>query len=70
MYWNPLAMSMPSEGSVGGRPRPRKDKVASSEMEFAICTVATTMSGGSEFGSKWRKTMRLADSGVAAAAST
>ena len=58
MYWKPLAISMPSEGSVGGRPRPRNDSVASSAIELAICTVATTISGGRQFGRMWRKTTR------------
>src|SRR5215207_2848585 len=65
MYWKPLAISMPSDGSVGGRPSPKNDSVASSEMAFATCSVATTISGGSEFGSRWRKTMRAPGSGGA-----
>jgi hypothetical protein len=58
MYWKPLAISMPSEGSVGGSPSPRKDSVASSEMAFATCTVPTTISGGRQFGSRCRTTTR------------
>ena len=38
---------MPSDGCVSGRPSPRNDSVASSAIEFATCTVATTISGGS-----------------------
>ena len=31
-------MRCPSDGSVGGRPMPRKRSVASSEMAFATCS--------------------------------
>ena len=41
-----------------GTPRPRNDSVASSAMARATCTVATTISGGRQFGSRWRKMMR------------
>ena len=58
MYWKPLAISMPSEGSVTGRPRPRNDSVASSAIELATCTVATTISGGRQFGRMCRNTTR------------
>jgi hypothetical protein len=43
--------------------------VASSAIELAICTVATTISGGMQFGSRCRNTTRARDSGVAVAAS-
>ena len=56
-------------GSVTGRPRPRKLSVASSEIALAICTVATTISGGRQFGSRWRSTTWALVSGVARAAS-
>ena len=58
MYSKPLAISRPSDGSVTGTPRPRKDSVASSAMARATCTVATTISGGRQLGSRWRNTMR------------
>ena len=61
---------MPSEGSDTGSPSPRKDKVASSAIELAICTVATTISGGMQLGNTWRNATRAALSGVDNAAST
>ena len=55
MNSKPLAISSPSEGSVTGTPTPRKDSVASSAMACATCTVATTISGGRQLGSRWRQ---------------
>ena len=43
-------MRRPSDGSVIGRPRPRKLNVASREMAWAVCSVPTTMSGAIQFG--------------------
>ena len=63
-------MSSPSEGSVIGRPRPRKDRVASSAIAAATCTVATTISGGRQLGSIWRNTIRGGESARQRAAST
>ncbi len=52
-------------------PSPRNDSVASSAIELATCTVATTISGGMQLGRMWRKIdPRRADSGVDSAAST
>ena len=45
-----------------GTPSPRNDSVASSAMADAICSVATTTSGGRQLGSRCRNTMRDVDS--------
>ena len=70
MYWKPLAISMPSDGSDTGSPRPRKDRVASSAIELATCTVATTISGGRQLGNTCRNATRAELSGVDSAATT
>ena len=57
-YWEPLAIKRPSDGDVGGRPRQRNDRVASSVMAEATCSAATAISGVRQFGSRCRKMMR------------
>lgn len=49
---------------------PRKDSVASSEIAEATCTVATTISGGSEFGKMCRVTTNQPLIGMESAACT
>src|SRR5690348_9948107 len=70
MYWNPLEISMPREGSVTGTPTPRNDSTASREMACARSMVTMTISGGRQFGKMWRHNMRGHDNAWQRAAST
>lgn len=49
-----VPMSRPQLSADGGRPIPRNDSVASATMNVPRDTVATTMTGASEFGMTWR----------------
>jgi hypothetical protein len=52
IYSYPLEINSPNEGSVIGKPTPRNERVASNVIANATLTVATTISGGRQFGSK------------------
>ena len=49
-----MRIRVPSDGSVGGTPTPRNDKVASVMMAVAMWIVAITSTGPSTLGSTWR----------------
>ena len=53
----PIRISVPSDGCVGGTPTPRKDSVASVRIAVAILIVASTSTGPSTLGSRWRAMM-------------
>ena len=60
-YCEPLEISRPSEGEVGGNPRPRNDKVASNVIADATCSAVTASSGVRQLGSRCLKMMRGVD---------
>ena len=45
MYSKPFPIRRPKEGSVMGRPKPKKLSVASKEIACAVCKVPTTING-------------------------
>ena len=63
-----MLIIVPSDGEVGGTPTPRNDSVASSEIEFATCTVATTISGSRTTSSHSRGTRNAITIGCASSA--
>src|ERR1041384_5513870 len=52
-----MRISVPSDGSVGGTPTPRKERVASVMMATAMLMVAMTSTGPKTFGSTWKTRM-------------
>src|SRR5262249_25746333 len=66
----PMRISVPSEGSVGGRPTPRKDRVASVRMASARLMVAMTSTGLMTLGSTCRNMMLKGPRPISRAACT
>src|SRR5699024_1206932 len=55
------AISLPQETTLGGKPIPKNDRVASATIYTPSDTVAVTMTAGSAFGMMWLKRLRHFD---------
>src|SRR5690606_15235277 len=69
-YSLPMRISVPSDGSVGGMPTPRKLSVASIRIASPKFSVAATSTGVSVFGRMWRRMMRVGVTRISRAAWT
>ena len=66
----PTRISVPSDGCVGGTPTPRNDSVASVMIAVAMLIVASTSTGPSTLGSRWRRMMPSGEMPITRAAWT
>src|ERR1041385_1581380 len=69
-YFCPIWISVPSEGCVEGRPRPRNESVASVMIASARLMVAITSTGPTTFGNTWRNKIFTGAMPISRAAST
>ena len=70
IYSKPFPIRRPKEGSVIGRPKPKKLSVASKEIAWAVCKVPTTINGAIQLGNICLNIIRVFPNAKHLAAST